>query len=567
MNRSASRAILQLIADVANQDRRSIAAFLLLAFGTALAEGFGILSLVPVTALAVSPDSMRHVPVLGELLANIAADRRLLVALVAFLLLMSLRALLVFARGRTQAAIQARYDSGLKMRAVASLAHRPWNEAALIGRDGMQALLHHDVPRAVVSLQYAVALLVAGLLLLVQVVLAAFLSVPMTIAALGLILVGAPFARAYFRRAFVSGASISQGLADSTEAGNRLHDELKSATAQGTVPLFLDRYRSTLDWLRGASVELGRDQATLTALSGLSAALAAAMLVWGGVQWLALPLPTVLALLLLFARMSGPAQTLVTTGSALAAHAPSFTAIRDRLGALPRSFPETPGAAAIAPLPWKRLQLTDVALDIGNRQLLRRVDVAIGAGEWVAIEGPSGAGKTSLLDLIAGLHRPSTGEITVDGQQLEGATLSAWRRGLSYVGQDELIYAASLRVNIGTGVQALDPDLLDRALYVSGLDSLAASWPEGLDLPLTDRGRRLSGGERQRVGIARALVRAPRLLILDEATAAMDLAAEAALFDRLRALPERPAVLLVSHRPQTLARCDRRVTIEGGSVR
>jgi len=132
---------------------------------------------------------------------------------------------------------------------------------------------------------------------------------------------------------------------------------------------------------------------------------------------------------------------------------------------------------------------------------------------------------------------------------------------LSYVGQDEMIYAASLRDNLGAGVTEIDPILLERALWVSGLDRLIANWPEGLDLPLADRGRRLSGGERQRVGIARALLRGPRLMILDEATAALDLGAERTLFDRLRALDRPPAILLVSHRPQTLARCDRQLKV------
>jgi ABC-type multidrug transport system fused ATPase/permease subunit len=198
--------------------------------------------------------------------------------------------------------------------------------------------------------------------------------------------------------------------------------------------------------------------------------------------------------------------------------------------------------------------------------LLDGINLAVGAGEWVALEGPSGAGKTSLLDLVAGLYSPGTGRLLVDGARLDSERLPRWQRGLAYVGQDEMVFAASLRDNLGAGVDRVDPMLLEQALYISGLDRLVVGWPEGLDLPLADRGRRLSGGERQRVGIARALLRDPRLLILDEATAALDLAAEAQLFDRLRGLASTPALLIVSHRPQTLARCDRRVTIAGGKL-
>ncbi len=554
--------IRQLVADVYRQDRARVLTMVALALAAALVESFGILSLVPIAALAVSPDAMANVPIIGDLLAGVAPGRRLPVALLAFVALMALRAVILNVRSRAQAALEAHYDASLKLRAVASLAQRPWAEASRIGRDGMQSLLHNDVPRASASLFYAIQLLVVLVLLTVQIALAAWLSLPMTLAALALILAGIPMARIYFRRAHRSGASISARLAASSAHGNRLHDELKSAMAQASVGLFLDRYRSSLDALREDYVRYGQDQANVSALSALAAAIAAAMLVWAGVGILQLELPLVLGLLLLFSRMSAPAQSLIGLSNGLAANSQSFTAIVDRLGPLPPPPARHVGASP-PPLAWTRLELRDATLTLGGRPVLDRIDLTLDAGEWLGIEGASGAGKTSLLDLVAGLHRPASGELLVDGVPLADDRLASWQRMLSYVGQDEMIYAASLRDNLGAGVNRIDPLLLERALWVSGLDRLVAGWAEGLDLPLADRGRRLSGGERQRVGIARALLRAPRLLILDEATAALDLDAEGRLFDRLRALDASPSILLVSHRPQTLARCDRQLRIVG----
>jgi len=560
MTRFVPRSIHRLIADVLQHDRKRIVAMIALALTAALVESFGILSLVPVAALAVSPDAMADVPLIGALLAGLAPGQRLPAALLAFVALMAIRAVILNARARAQAALVAHYDASLKLRAIASLARRPWSQASQIGRDGMQSLLHNDVPRAGASLSFAIQLLVVLILLTVQIALAAWLSLPMTLAALALILAGVPLGRIYFRRAHRSGESISARLEASSAHGNRLHDELKSAMAQASVGLFLDRYRSSLDALCEDHVRFGQDQANVSALSGLAAAIAAALLVWAGVGVLRLELPLVLGLLLLFSRMSAPAQSLISLSNALAAYSPSFTAIVDRLGPL-APVPRQQAAKLPTPLAWSRLELRAVTLVLGARPVLDRVDLTLDAGEWLAIEGASGAGKTSLLDLIAGLHRPASGDLLVDGAPLEGARLASWQRMLSYVGQDEMIYAASLRDNLGAGVAEIDPVLLERALWVSGLDALVATWPEGLDLPLADRGRRLSGGERQRVGIARALLRAPRLMILDEATAALDLGSERTLFDRLRSLDNPPAILLVSHRPQTLARCDRQLKI------
>jgi len=241
----------------------------------------------------------------------------------------------------------------------------------------------------------------------------------MTLAALALIAAGIPLGRIYFRRAHRSGASISARLEASSAHGNRLHDELKSAMAQASVGLFLDRYRSSLDALREDYVRYGQDQANVSALSALAAAVAAAMLVWAGIGVLGLELPLVLGLLLLFSRMSAPAQSLIGLSSGLAANSQSFTAIVDRLGSLPPLRPrESPTPRP--PLAWSRLELRGVTLVLGGRPVLDRVDLTLAAGEWLEVEGASGAGKTSLLDLVAGLHRPAAGDFLVDGSPLAG---------------------------------------------------------------------------------------------------------------------------------------------------
>jgi ATP-binding cassette subfamily C protein len=180
----------------------------------------------------------------------------------------------------------------------------------------------------------------------------------------------------------------------------------------------------------------------------------------------------------------------------------------------------------------------------------------LGRGQWIGISGPSGSGKTTLVDLAAGLLEPQSGAVKVDGEPLAGDLLERWRASLAYVGQDGSVFDDSVRGNLlAEGVRA-DDERLWSALAAVGLEDRVQAFDRGLDERVGDRGSQLSGGERQRLAIARALLRKPSLLILDEATAALDAKSEAELLDHLRGLDGRPAAILVAHRDSTLTHCD-----------
>ncbi|MDX2171337.1 MAG: ABC transporter ATP-binding protein [Deltaproteobacteria bacterium] len=198
---------------------------------------------------------------------------------------------------------------------------------------------------------------------------------------------------------------------------------------------------------------------------------------------------------------------------------------------------------------------------------LRGVTLAIRRGEALAVFGPTGAGKSTLIDLVVGLLPPTSGRVTVDGVDLAGRE-SAWRRHVGYVPQTIVLLDDSLRRNVALGIppHEIDPQRLTAALRIAQLDAFVATLPEGLDTRVGERGVRLSGGERQRVGIARALYHDPDVVVLDEATAALDAATETALTDALRALHGRKTVLLISHRLATVRACDRIALISGGTL-
>jgi ATP-binding cassette, subfamily C, bacterial len=282
-----------------------------------------------------------------------------------------------------------------------------------------------------------------------------------------------------------------------------------------------------------------------------------------GVRVLALPFPVLIASLVLFARMAGPAQLLQNSAVRAVAFAPAFAAIVKRLGPLERN---SPAAAAREPLDWTELHLADAGYDHQPGLGLDSASLTIRAGEWLGVRGASGGGKTTFVDLVAGLLEPKRGAVRVDGRALGGDTLDRWRAAIAYVGQDGSLFNDTVRGNLLAEGADADEEQLWRVLDTVALAQRVRAFPGGLEENVGDRGSQLSGGERQRLVLARAVLRQPSLLILDEATAALDPDSEAELLQRLRAMAPRPAAIVVAHRDSTLRHCDSVVSIQHGRL-
>jgi ABC-type multidrug transport system fused ATPase/permease subunit len=196
------------------------------------------------------------------------------------------------------------------------------------------------------------------------------------------------------------------------------------------------------------------------------------------------------------------------------------------------------------------------------------VSLEIPRGHWVGLIGPTGAGKTTLADLIVGLFVPSSGRILVDGRNLQN-DVSGWQRMIGYVPQDVYLMDDTLRRNVAFGLP--DQDIADervwKVLHDAQLDDFVRALPAGLDAMVGERGDRLSGGERQRLGIARALFHDPKVLVVDEGTANLDTQTEAAIARTLTALRGEKTIIVVAHRLLLVRNCDRVYLLKQGRVR
>jgi ATP-binding cassette subfamily B protein len=187
-------------------------------------------------------------------------------------------------------------------------------------------------------------------------------------------------------------------------------------------------------------------------------------------------------------------------------------------------------------------------------------------GETIALVGASGAGKSTILNLLIGFIRPASGRILLDGIDMATLDLRSYRRFLSVVPQETVLFEGSIRENVGYGMYGIDDQAVRDALVDANALEFVDRLPNGLDTIVGERGARLSGGQRQRIAIARALIRDPRILILDEATSALDTRSEALVQEAMDRLMRGRTVFVVAHRLSTVRGADRIVVMERGRI-
>ncbi|MGR3433971.1 MAG: ABC transporter ATP-binding protein [Shimia sp.] len=241
------------------------------------------------------------------------------------------------------------------------------------------------------------------------------------------------------------------------------------------------------------------------------------------------------------------------------------------LDALPEIAPSDRGGPAPAPLPLAeglRIEGLGYTYPGASRPSLDDVAFALPAGGSLGIVGTTGAGKTTLVDLLLGLLSPDRGGIRIDGTPLVPALLPRWRRTIGYVPQDVFLMDASVAANIALGVpeEARDMARVRTCARMANLEALIDEMAQGFETPVGDRGLRLSGGQRQRIGIARALYHDPALLVLDEATSALDTVTEAEVMAAIEALQGTKTMVVVAHRLSTVRRCDRILVLDRGRI-
>ncbi|WP_425253556.1 lipid A export permease/ATP-binding protein MsbA [Janthinobacterium sp. NFX145] len=230
--------------------------------------------------------------------------------------------------------------------------------------------------------------------------------------------------------------------------------------------------------------------------------------------------------------------------------------------------PERTGGKPLAGRSGGRIEFKDVSFAYPGHQepALRHIDLSIAPGQTVAFVGMSGGGKSTLVSLLPGFYSASSGEILLDGQNIDAIALTSLRSQIAMVSQQVVLFDDTLAANIAYGDAAPDRQRVEAAAAAAFLSDVIDGLPDGLETRLGDNGSRLSGGQRQRVAIARAIYKDAPILILDEATSALDTEAERAVQAALEHLMQGKTTLVIAHRLSTIERADRIVVLSHGKI-
>jgi ATP-binding cassette subfamily C protein len=531
----------------------------------ALTEGAGILLVVPVLAVAGVPPASRLERFLVALLGPGAPSARaILPLLLVGVGLIALRALWMRGESAATVALQIEVAGGRRERLHRALLAMAWPAVVRERRDAWQHLLMvrtDEVQNSVLLLtRLAFDAVVVGVMIVVSLVAAPGMT--------GLVVGGIAVALLVRAGAGRGAQSAGQGL---VTAGDALAEEsgaqlagLRMIRGAGAEQVAGSRFTAVTERYHGA---IRRSAALAVRDRGawaVATSVVLAVVLWAAVGPARVSPATLLLLVAVWGRLVPRVVGLRTAARDIAESLPAWSAVDD---AIERAEMAAESTASDAGGRWVPSLEQELRVDgitfrwaTGSAPVLRDLTVSIRAHALTVVTGPTGAGKSTLGDLLLGLVAPEGGRILVDGHAMDAAMRLRWRRAVGYLAQEPVLLAGTVRENLRwTRPDATDVEMHE-ALRLAAAD-FVATLPHGLDSPIGDRGTLLSGGERQRLALARALLGAPVLLILDEATSALDAATEGRILETLRALRARTTIVLISHRAAARAAADAEIAL------
>lgn len=224
--------------------------------------------------------------------------------------------------------------------------------------------------------------------------------------------------------------------------------------------------------------------------------------------------------------------------------------------------------AAAVPSAEGRLEFTRVGFtfDDGERPLLHDVNLTVEPGETLALVGPTGSGKSTVVSLIPRLHDVTSGAITIDGRDIRDIPLNALRGLVSFAFEDPILFSDTIRANVEMGAPGASEDEIEQALRIAAAWDFVQALPDGLETQVGEQGLSLSGGQRQRVALARAIIGKPRVLVMDDPLSAVDVDTEDRVQRALAEVLPDSTTIVVAHRPSTALLADRVAVLDGGTV-
>jgi len=554
--------------------RGVFALFLVLSIVGALTEGITVSLLVPILETQGGPGGFSGVPLFGRisvLFAGFTPSGRIEAVAVAMAILVVLRNLLQYTIDWLAAVMPLQLEQKLSIRSYAALmaveigyvTDKEYGDL-FNGISGYAQRVTNMLTNVAVALWNSLIIAIyVALMVAVSWRLTGLAVLFLLACAVGLRWLSANPMKRAGEKLSVAESGLNQVIMESITG-------MKAVRLAAAEPTMVDKFGRAI----GSTNDAKRRSATIVALNtptlSTAAGLFICVLLFGdalvhegaSTAWIS----SMLLFLFLLFRLMGPVGNVTAARTRILGHIDAF----DRLTEFYRvahERQETSGGRPVGPLREAiTFEHVDFAYKAATKGALHDISVTIARGKMTAIVGPSGAGKTTLIALIARLYDPNSGRIVVDGVNLRDLDLRAWRQRFAVVAQDTFIFNDTAANNIALGRTDVPREHIRTAARFAAAAEFIAALPNGYDTVLGDRGVRLSGGQQQRIAIARAILVNPDLLILDEATSHLDTFTERTIQEAVELAAKDRTVLVIAHRLSTIRRADKVIVMDAGKI-
>ena len=556
-----------MLRDIWNRDRRGFLTILLLNIAVSLTGGISIVMLVPMLGLLeVSSGAVTALSLFMLPLRGLSPAAQIAVMVGVYFALVVLKSYLGWLLKIRQSEFLEEYSLNLRQELYNTVSNAKWEQLATEKQTDTIDLFTAQCSQVSQGVSTIIALFTSAATAFVSVGIALWLSLPVTLLVL---IFGSCFAWIFRYLMKESKRHGDEMIRINRAMYSELYSQLRSikeVRSYGVQKEHSDFFEKISRSSKEAKLKYMRQQALPSALYSIAAAGMIAVIFLICVLFFRMDTARLMVLVYVFTRLWPVFSGFISKITTIQTTVPAYEKLMEAFHTLSE---EQPVQDQLVPVRFgKEIEFRNVcfAYQGSGEPVLQNVNFTLKKGSITALMGRSGAGKTTIADLLLGFLEPSSGEILIDGVPLSGENLAGWRKNLGYIPQEPLLLNATVRENLRRFHPAATQTEMETALKKAYIWDVVENLPQGMDTVLGDGGIRLSGGERQRIVLARVLLGNPRLIVMDEATSAMDYESEKAVRNAIRDLNEQVTILIIAHRLATVRTARYGLVLENGRI-